>query len=105
MRQQLLITIVLPLSHSALYLGKRKRAPGRLCAGVPSRVAQSPRRRFKRGTLVRREVQRVGQHAHRVALRRAVQAAFEVADRAHAQPGPLGQVFLREPCGLAVPPQ
>lgn len=50
----------------------------------------------------RRELERIGQLAHGVGARARLDAAFEVADAAHAQSGALGQFFLGHTEGDAV---
>jgi hypothetical protein len=43
-----------------------------------------------------RQVKSISEKANRLAVRDAPSTPFQVADRACAQPSPLGQAFLRE---------
>ena len=56
------------------------------------------------GTVALVQLQRIGQHAHRFQPGKGARAAFQIADAAHAQPGPLGQPFLAQPGGYPVVP-
>lgn len=66
------------------------------CLAVGGRNGRAMNRRFERRLVCRREVERRNQHAHGVFTRLAVDAAFQIADGAHAESVPLGQGCMSE---------
>jgi hypothetical protein len=75
----------------------------------------SPRRNGNRGagaacrclegsSLLVPQRQGLGERCHEVGTRRLLEAAFQIADRAPSELGPVGQFLLRQACCLAVLP-
>jgi hypothetical protein len=68
-------------------------------------MVQRARGSFKGAPRRCREVQRCGQQGQRVGTRGTPGAPLQVADRAGADAGSLGQQLLRQAGGEAIPPQ
>src|SRR5438270_636914 len=80
-------------------------------AEVPDRVegepaaASAPVRGLEEDTIVRAQVQRIGQAVDRVPIGCTAHAPLQVADRPCAQAGSIGQLLLREAGCQAVLPE